>query len=387
MQKILFTIGRLDNGGVAKSLLSLLSVIDKQQYDISLLVVGGDQGHFSEVPEGVKVYTDPILSYVDAGVGGLMALLKRGQLFLMLGSILRLVVSQLNRGWGGLLLSKLMPVITKEEYDLIVDYNGQQMLYYMVDKLKGKKNVSFFHSDYKKWAYYQSVDKKYYPKVDAIFTISPLCVQSMKDIFPEVSHKVYLMENISNVSQIRQKADERIDFKRSHQYVIVSVGHVSKVKGSDIALNVAEKLKETGVDFEWLFIGEVHNDYNYEEFINENHLSGHVKMLGPINNPYPYVKEADIFVQLSRFEGKSLSLDEAKILEKPIVVTNFSSVNDQFSNGVNASICQMDADDAYLKIRELLENEALRQKYITSLEKTVVDNSSEVEKIYNIIES
>ena len=195
-----------------------------------------------------------------------------------------------------------------------------------------------------------------------------------------------LSADISNVSQIRQKADERIDFKRSHQYVIVSVGHVSKVKGSDIALNVAEKLKETGVDFEWLFIGEVHNDYNYEEFINENHLSGHVKMLGPINNPYPYVKEADIFVQLSRFEGKSLSLDEAKILEKPIVVTNFSSVNDQFSNGVNASICQMDTDDAYLKISELLENEALRQKYITSLEKTVVDNSSEVEKIYKLID-
>ena len=364
MKKILFTIGRLDNGGVAKSLLSLLSVIDKQKYDISLLVVGRDHGHLSEVPKGVKIYTDPVLSYVDAGVAGLILLLKRGRLFLMLGSILRLVVSQLNRGWGGLLLSKLMPVITKEYFDLIVDYNGQQMLYYMVDKLKGKKKVSFFHSDYQKWAYYQSVDKRYYPKVDAVFTISPLCVQSMKDVFPEISHKVYLMANISNVSQIREKANERIDFKRSHQFVIVSVGHVSKVKGSDIALNVARKLKETGFDFEWLFIGEVHNDYNYEEFINENHLSGHV----------------------TRFEGKSLSLDEAKILEKPIVVTNFSSVNDQFTNGVNASICQMDTDDAYLKIRELLENEALRQKYIDSLEKSVVDNSSEVEKIYKLID-
>lgn len=387
MKKILFTIGRLDNGGVAKSLLSLLSVIDKQKYDISLLVVGSNHGHLSEVPKGVKIYTDPVLSYVDAGVAGLILLLKRGRLFLMLGSILRLVVSQLNRGWGGLLLSKLMPVITEEYYDLIVDYNGQQMLYYMVDKLNGKKKISFFHNDYKKWAYYQSVDKRYYPKVDAVFTISPLCVQSMKDVFPEISHKVYLMENISNVSQIREKANERIDFKRSHQYMIISVGHITKRKGSDIALNVARKLKETGFDFEWLFIGEVHNDYNYEEFINENHLSGHVKMLGPINNPYPYVKEADIFVQLSRFEGKSLSLDEAKILEKPIVVTNFSSVNDQFTNGVNASICQMDADDAYLKIRELLENEALRQRYRDSLGKSIADNSSEVEKIYKLIEA
>lgn len=386
MKRILFTIGRLDNGGVAKSLLTLLTVIDKNKYEVSLLVVGADSGHHHEVAEGVNVITDAVLSDVDAGIGGLIRLLKGGHLILMIGCVARLFLSQINKGWGGLLLSKLLPVITKEEYDLIVDYNGQQMLYYMVDKLKGKKKVSFFHSDYKKWPYYQAVDKKYYPRIDAIFTISPLCVQSMKDVFPEVSDKIYMMENISSVSQIREKANERIDFKRSHRYLIISVGHISKVKGSDIALNVAKKMKETSMDFEWLFIGETHKDYNYQGFVNENNLNENVKFIGPTQNPYPYMKEADVFVQLSRFEGKSLSLDEAKILLKPIVVTNFSSVNDQFTNGFNASICQIEVNDAYIKIRELLEDETLRKRYIDNLKKTVVDNTSEIDKIYKLIE-
>lgn len=385
MKKVLFTIGRLDNGGVAKSLLSLLSTIDKKKYDVSLLVVGYDAGHHQDVPEDVRVITDPVLADVDGGFHGLKRLVLHGHVFLALGSILRLVLSRFNRGWGGLLLSKLMPVVTKEEYDLIIDYNGQQMLYYMVDKLKAKKKVSFFHSDYKKWSYYKNVDAKYYPKVDAIFTISPMCVQSMKEVFPEISSKVLLMENISNVNQIRDLSNKPVNFVKNHQYMLVTVGHVSKTKGADMALFVAKRMKCDLVDFEWVFVGEVHNDYGYQKFIIENGLTENVRLIGPKPNPYPYMQMADIYVQLSRFEGKSISLDEAKILSKPIVITNFSSVNDQFTDRKNASICQMNVDDANKKIMELLNNDGLRKLYIESLKKEVVDNSSEVEKLYEYL--
>lgn len=385
MKKVLFTIGRLDNGGVAKSLLSLLSTIDKKKYDVSLLIVGYDAGHHQDIPGDMRVITDPVLADVDSGIHGLKSLVLRGHLILALGSVIRLILSRYNRGLGGLLLSKLMPVVTKEEYDLIVDYNGQQMLYYMVDKLKAKKKVSFFHSDYKKWSYYKNVDAKYYPKVDVVFTISPMCVQSMKDVFPEISSKVRLMENISNVNQIRNLANKPVDFVKSHKYMLASVGHVSKTKGADIAVSVAKRMKNDHVDFEWVFVGEVHNDYGYQEFLNENRLTENVRLIGPKPNPYPYMQMADIYVQLSRFEGKSISLDEAKILLKPIVITNFSSVNDQFTDRENASICQMNVDDAYEKIMELLKNESLRMLYRENLKKEVVDNSSEVEKLYELL--
>ncbi len=94
---------------------------------------------------------------------------------------------------------------------------------------------------------------------------------------------------------------------------------------------------------------------------------------------------ADIYVQPSRFEGKSIALDEAKILCKPIVVTNFSTVNDQFESRINASICKMNGKDVAETIIELIGNNQLRDSYATYLRDHIRDNSIEVEKLYNFI--
>ena len=278
-----------------------------------------------------------------------------------------------------------MPSIDKEEYDLIVDYNGQHMLYYMIDKLRGKHKVTFFHSDYRKWPYYYAMDKKYFEKADAIFTISETCVQSLQELFPEEANKVKLMENISNPRAIKQKSLKHIDFKRKHQYVLLSLGHICINKGSDIALEVAVQLKKKGIDFEWLFAGSISKDMDYAHHVEQLDLKDNIRFLGPVENPYPYIKEADIFVHLSRFEGKSIALDEAKILCKPIVVTNFSSVHDQFEDDVNASICEMNADSATQRILELLNNKNLQDKYIQYLKNHISDNTQEVHKLLNYI--
>ena len=385
-KKILFTIGALDNGGVAKSLLSLLTVIDKEHYDISLLIVGRDQGRNNDVPQGVRIYTNPVMSAVVGDIDGIKYLLMTGHLLLLIGCIIRLMLSVISKPWAGWWLAKLMPVVTKEEYDLIVDYNGQHMLYYMVDKLKGRKKVTFFHSDYKRWRYYERMDRCYYKKVDKIFTISDICVNSLKEIFPEVADKVSLMENISSPTYINRQALQPIDWNRRHKYVLISLGHVCVNKGSDLAMQVAKRLNDEGIDFEWLFLGTIFNDMDYQGFVNRERLTDHISFLGNVKNPYPYIKKADLFVHLSRFEGKSIALDEAKIMCKPIVVTNFSSVNDQFTDGVNSIICEMSPEDATHKIIALLLDDSLRKKLTLRLQSELHDNSSEVEKIYNLVD-
>lgn len=382
---ILFTIGVLDGGGVTKSLLSLLNTIDKEEYNVSILIGSYLGKSDTDVPAGVQILKNNTLSLLTEGVRGLPKLIKKGHFLLALGSILRIILSTINKGWAGWWLSRLMPSIDKEEYDLIVDYNGQHMLYYMIDKLRGKHKVTFFHSDYRKWPYYYAMDKKYFEKADAIFTISETCVQSLQELFPEVANKVKLMENISNPRTIEQKSLEHIDFKRKHQYMLLSLGHICKNKGSDIALEVAVQLKNKGIDFEWLFAGSISKDMDYAHHVEQLDLKDNIRFLGPVENPYPYIKEADIFVHLSRFEGKSIALDEAKILCKPIVVTNFSSVHDQFEDDVNASICEMNADSATQRILELLNNKNLQDKYIQYLKNHISDNTQEVHKLLNYI--
>lgn len=384
--KVLFTIGVLDNGGVAKSILSLLNVFDKEKYDVSLLIAGRDKGRNDEVPAGITIITDDTLSDVIAGIHGLSRLMKRGHPFLALGSVLRLLLSRINRSWSGWLLSRLMPQITTTRFDLAIDYNGQHMLYYMVDKIQAKRKVSFFHSDYKKWDYYKQADRKYLRKVDAIFTISEICVESLKATFPEVAHKVSLLENITSPELIAKQSLEPIQYKRNHKYVLLSLGRVCINKGTDIALDAAIKLKKQGIDFEWLFLGSVTTDLDFRSLAIQNNLGDNMKFLGNVNNPYPYIREADIFVHLSRFEGKSIALDEAKILCKPIVVTNFSSVSDQFTDRHNASICEMTAEDAADKIEELLTDSDLRHHYEHHLLLERRDNSTEVEKLYKMID-
>jgi len=90
-------------------------------------------------------------------------------------------------------------------------------------------------------------------------------------------------------------------------------------------------------------------------------------------------------VHLSQYEGKSIALDEAKLLCKPIVVANYSTVIDQFTDHLNGSICERNVESATKAIIELLENEILRQNYIEYLKSHIKDNSEEITKIYNLI--
>lgn len=382
--KILFLLGTLDSGGVAKSLVSTIQAIDYQKYEVHLYIIGDFSGPFTRlIPKETIIHNHKRSSSVVAGVKGLKWLLFHCHFLLFIGSLIRLLVSRFSKSLGGWILSRLVTPL-KEDFDLIVDYNGQQQLYFMVDRLKGRKKISFFHSDYDKWPYYKSMDKRYYPKVDGIFTISQQCVDSMKRNFPEVANRVQLFENISSPAIINKMAYEKIDTNNWHGYILVTIGHVWKNKGIDLAIDAAKILRERGIDFTWLFIGKV-AETEWLEVVEANALHNNMKFLGVLSNPYPYMKRAEIIVHPSRFEGKSIALDEAKILCKPIVVTNFSTVDDQFIDGVNATICEMNGNSLANSIQQLLEDKSISDKYKDYLKSHIVDNSSEINKLLDVI--
>lgn len=362
-------------------MVSLINVIDSQKYDVSLWCGSPTGVFYSLLPKDITIISDKKTTLLLQGVSGLFPLLKNGDIFIFFVSIIRLLLSKVNKGYAAWWLSRFFPTIN-EEYDLIVDYNGQQQLYYMVDKLKGKKKVTFFHSDYAKWPYYYSMDKKYFPKVDCIYSISELCVNSLKHFFPELTDKIKLMENISSVELIHKLADEE-KFKFDSKISILTIGHVCNNKGTDLAIESMRLLKEKGIDFKWYFLGTVTEDFS--DLISKYSLETSLEFLGVKTNPYPYLKACTIYVHPSRFEGKSIALDEAKILCKPIVVTNFSTVRDQFKNGVNALIADFSPKDIASKIEMLLEDKALRNLLIENLNKSVCDNSSEVNKLYSLL--
>ena len=286
----------------------------------------------------------------------------------------------------------MMPIVSNEHYDLVVDYGGQQLLYYMVNKLSATRKVSFFHNDYSKWSYYYSADKKYYPRLDNIFSISKTCTDALKKYFPNCAEKVSIMENISSPSMIQAQAEDYTDdlrvmlqeYKNDGNNIFCTVAHFCQRKGGDFAIEAAEILKKQHIKFKWLFVGKVLEQDLFNS-IKEKGLVEDMIFVGIQSNPYPYMKLSDIYIQPSRFEGKSISLDEAKILCKPIVVTNFSTVGDQFENGKNGTICEMSGKAVANAVIELINNPSLQDSYRMYLGTHIVDNSSEVNKLYKYL--
>lgn len=386
MIRVLFIISNLESGGVSKSLVSLMNTIDRERYDISLLILHPEGLFMDLLPSDIHIITNEDMAALSMRVKGVGALLKRGKIGLAFGHILRMGLSCINRGWAGWLLSRLMPAI-EGEFDAAVDYNGQHQLYYMVDKVKAKRKITFFHSDYDTWSYYRSMDARYFPKVDNIFTISRQCVDSLKRNFPSVASKVGYMENISNPTIVESLSNEQICDMAADVPSILTLGHLSESKGTDLAIKAASLLKRTGLRFKWYFIGKDSLDMDYNSLAREYDVEDCVSMLGLRVNPYPYMRMATIYAHPSQFEGKSIALDEAKLLCKPIVVTNFSTVHDQFEDRVNGSICEMTPESLACAIKELLSDDSLRDAYSLYLHKHRVDNCREVEKLYDIFDS
>lgn len=378
-------IGTLQSGGVSKSIVNLLNAMDRTTYDVHLLLLDRAGDILSPyLPSDVTVHVNREIENLHRGFRGVRALLLTGHIWLALGSLLRMLMSKISRAWAGRWLAYLMPRFTDLTFDLIVDYGGQQQLYYMVDKLDGKKKITFFHNDYSKWPYYYAADKLYYPKVDQILSISQTCVDVLKAYFPECKDKISVMQNISSPVLITKQANETVDLPIA-PLLLVSLGHIMRRKGTDFSIDAVKILQKKGVEFKWMLVGKV-VEKDLIRRIEQEGLADRFVVLGIRSNPYPYIKAADIYVHPARFEGKSIALDEAKILCKPIVVTNFSTVNDQFEDRVNASICEMNGDALADAIIELAANKELRQSYVAYLNANIVDNSSEVEKLYTFID-
>lgn len=388
MKKILFIVSDLKSGGVQKSFVNLINTFDRQRYTVDIYLLCKQGLYLDLLPVDLRIHTSELNAMlVDYFPNSIKRLIKAHFYLLAFKRIVQFVVSRFDRGYGGYLMSRLFTEL-KENYDVAIDYGGQQLLYFMVDRISANKKVSFFHNDYSQWDWYYNMDKKYYPKIDIIATISNKCLQSLMNYFPSQKSKMLVIENISSPDLINKMASESVE-ENIPKYgfpFFVTLGRLSPQKGIHLAIESARQLKDKGLDFLWFFIGEGEQRIELEKKILKYGLEDQVKLVGLKINPYKYIKRCDIYIHTARFEGKSIALDEAKILCKPIVVTNFSTVYDQFTNRVNATICKMDAESLCDSIIELLQNKELQQQYIENLKSQLINNTNQVEILYKLIE-
>ena len=387
-KNILFVMSNLECGGAEKALISMLEVFDYSKYNVDLLLFNQKGIFLNKVPKEVNILEEPFgYKYYDMSVKqAVVELLSKGKIKDAFGRLVSMFIYKIEkdssrcnqRVWK--YISSMFGNLDKE-YDVAIGYLEGHSIYYCVDNVKSKKKIGFIHNDYDKLGLNPIGDKKYFKYLDKIVTVSNECTEVLKYKFPEYKDRVEIMHNIVSPKVIENMSLENIDLKKEN-ITLVTVGRLNKQKGYDLAIEACKLLIDKGYDLKWYVIGEGTERNKLEELIRRYNLENRFILLGLKENPYPYIKQADIYVQTSRFEGKSIAIDEAKILHKPIVVTNFTTVKDQISDGINGLVVEMNSDAICKGIEKLLLNSDLKERLVQNLIKESFGNEEEINKMY-----
>lgn len=169
---------------------------------------------------------------------------------------------------------------------------------------------------------------------------------------------------------------------------LLSIGRFCTAKNYDNVPDIACRLIENGIsDLKWYIIGYGGDEALIRSKIAEAGMEDHVILLGKKENPYPYIKACDIYVQPSRYEGKSITVREAQILCKPVVVTNYPTAKSQINDGVDGVIVPLDNEGCARGIADFIFNKDLQQRIIANLAKGDFAQVLEVNKIYRLLEN
>ena len=392
-KKLLIVADSFNAGGAEKSLVSYLNTIGSERYDVYMYVFKNEGLFKPLIPEFVHFI--PVSKEIEALQHrpiDVMYFLPRHPV-LWIKKLCRTFLSKLLFRDGGVIqniwkLWKSDIACLNNEYDIAVGSQEGITNYFVVDKVRAKRKILWIHSQYKQLNYVNTMDYPYFKKADAVVTISEICKQSLEESFPEIRDKFHVLPNITNGSLLRKMSTEPIDenFFQDNICNIITVGRLVPVKGYDLAIKAARVLKEQGFVFCWIVIGEGQERKTLEEMINKYNLGESFKLIGLRSNPYAYISKADIAVQSSKYEGKSIFVDEAKILGKVFVSTNYETVYDQIEDGQTGVVVEMTPESLANGIMCAYKDNVLRDTIQNNLQRENLDNIKEIENYYNVYE-
>ena len=382
-------------GGAERSLLGLLETIDYSQYDVSLFLYRHEGEFLKYIPAQVhllpeipqyRTFDTPIRSLLMGRQirFGLRRLLSKAAMWL------HTKITGEKRGvWMSMqytarFLQPLLPDIPGE-YDLGIMFLG--IADTLINKVQAKKKITWNHTDYDTLFPNRSMDLETYSKVDAVVSVSPACTEKVRSFYPELAKKAITIENTLAGQFIERCAKEpRNDMPSEESAVLLSIGRFCDAKNFDNVPDICRRLVEGGLDIKWYLIGYGGDEPLIRQKIAEAGMENRVIILGKKDNPYPYIRTCDLYVQPSRYEGKAVTVREAQLLGKPVVITNYATSGSQLEDGADGVIVPMDNAGCAAGIAALLRDSARMQQLSESCKKRDYTNSAEVEKIYALME-
>lgn len=391
-KKLLFIMIALGNGGGQRSLLNLLDLLDYNMYDVDLILFKEKGMFLKQLPENVRIQSecDILHTLYEDSIKKVVGLhhpyLNTIHIVGTADSKIR-CKSDFQKGqyrWEHY-YNKEIPIYNKK-YDVAISFMEGETTYYLVDKVIADKKFVWIHTDYSKIDADTNMDLRYFKQVDKVVSISSLCVDVLKRTFPSIAEKFIELPNLTSSKTVRLLSQEFFPEEyKDVNYKFVSIGRLVPLKGFDMAIQAASIIKKKGFHFKWFVLGEGEIKSKLEDLRTKFDVEDCFEFLGSRENPYAYMANADIVVQTSRYEGKSMVLDEAKILNKPIVVTNYDTVQDQIKPG-EGLIVNMTPEGIAQGILEMLDDNK-RQTYSEYLSEREYGNQEDINLYYKVIDS
>lgn len=399
MKKILIFSHAMEIGGAEKALLGLLETIDTTKYSVDLFLMRHTGELMKYIPNNVNLLPE-IPQYASLAVP-IMDAIKKGQLAVVYGRLVgklkakktvkRLSITKDNQvelEYSHKYTIRYMPCINDQEYDLAISFLTPH--YFVINKTKAKKKVAWIHTDYSCIGIDVESEKKMWSKYDYIISISGDVTNSFLKIFPKLKDKILVIENILPADYIHNLADAfstEVEMPDDGSVKLLSIGRFAYAKRFDEVPAICRRIKDGGTNITWYLIGYGADEQLIRQKIQEENVENKVIILGKKENPYPYINACDFYVQPSRYEGKSIAVREAQLLEKPVIITNYSTAHSQVKDGYDGLIVPMELEQCALEIGNIISDENIYCKLKVNLGKSDVTNKSEILKLYRIMDN
>ena len=409
-KKLLFIGITMNSGGTETSFLSFVNCLDFDKYDADLILAKNQGLLMPLIDKRVNVRFMPeygdlfLLSGRNAFSNLFNTFVKGSPLALLeiMPYFFRLVFARGQKARTAIrlfikMMGRIAPV--EEPYDAAVAYWGDRTMFYMVDKVpNARKKIAWMHFDYNKPAGDRddAIYLDYFKKCDRIINVSAAVDGALRAKLPEIADKCLVIENIRSPELIRKRALEPESFPDAHfkGLRVLTLARISEQKGIDMIPEILAKLKRGKYNLRWYILGD--GDENIKAQVISLAMKYEVAemlvFLGARMNPYPFMRDCDIYAQPSRFEGKPVSVEEAKIMRCPIVCADYLSAREQLgcdageSAGRFGRVAEISPESLYQHIKELIDRPDLREHYAKALAREDFGNSGEINKFYAILE-
>lgn len=387
-KQLLFVIDSLICGGAEKSLVTLLNTMDYSRFDIDLMMFrrGGAFEHL--VPDTVHIIAAP--HYYEQLQQNEKCRWKDIYYRVKTSFLLRMNQLVKEKYHSEQIVYRSLKSYldnTNKQYDCAIAYSQGMPTYYVANHVKAKKKLAWINCNYVATKYNKQYDSLCYQKMEYIVVVSDFIRETLKSF--SFYKKVKVVNDIVYPQMIERLSNLDNEYLGDMEYKglrLLTVARLEKIKGYDLLVKAADILNEKGIDFKWFIIGEGSERERINTLCKEYHIEDRIVLLGQRTNPYVYMKKCDLYVQTSRNEGLGLTVIEAKILEKPIVCTNFSTASSLIAGNVDGLLCNIDEKDIAKKILYFIENKEIQSIILKNLKiQKKFDTRKEIDKIYEMI--